>query len=289
MAKPGLPKGVTVQRRVKSHLDIPSQQASPLAFAISEGDRQTIAMVRDALETRRLRLAYQPVVLSANTDRIGFYEGLMRVLDHNGRAIPARDFMPAVEAHEIGREIDCAALRMGLITLAQQPQIRLAINMSARSIGYPKWMRILRQGLKNTPRVGERLILEITESSAILVPEIVITFMDSLQTEGIAFALDDFGAGHTAIRYFKDFAFDILKIDGQFIRGIHRDRDNQVVTSALLAIGKQFDMLCVAESVETLEDAQYLQALGVDCQQGYLFGAPTVNPVWAPSPQRQTG
>lgn len=269
-------------------MDVPQSEQNPLNFAISQGDRQTIAMVRDALDTKRLRLAYQPAVLSQDTERIGFYEGLMRVLDPTGRVIPAKDFMPAVEAHEIGREIDCAALRMGLITLSQQPQIRLAINMSARSIGYPKWMTILRQGLKSFPGVGERLILEITESSAILVPEIVITFMNDLQTDGIAFALDDFGAGYTAIRYFKDFSFDILKIDGQFIRGIHRDPDNQVLASALLAIGKQFDMLTVAESVETIEDARFLQALGVDCQQGYLFGAPTVNPEWAARPRKQT-
>lgn len=277
-----------MERKGKSLVDVPRHQVSPLAFAISEGDRQTMAMVRDALETQRLRLAYQPVVLSADTDRIGFYEGLMRVLDNSGRPIPARDFMPAVEAHEIGREIDCAALHIGLKTLSQQPHIRLSINMSARSIGYPKWMKILRQGLRDFPNIGERLILEITESSAILVPEIVITFMDDLQTEGIAFAMDDFGSGYTAIKYFKDFSFDIVKIDGQFIRNIHRDRDNQVITSALLAIGKQFDMLCIAESVETIEDAQFLQALGVHCQQGYLFGAPTVNPEWSQPPRRQT-
>ena len=278
-----------MNRKGQSKLDVPRGEASPLNFAISQGDRQTMAMVRDALETKRLRLAYQPAVLSKDTELIGFYEGLMRVLDPSGRVIPAKDFMPAVEAHEIGREIDCAALRMGLITLSQQTHIRLSINMSARSIGYPKWMKILRQGLKSYPRVGERLILEITESSAIMVPEIVIAFMDDLQTEGIAFALDDFGAGYTAIKYFKDFSFDILKIDGQFIRGIHRDKDNQVLTAALMSIGRQFDMLIVAESVETLEDAQFLQALGVDCQQGYLFGAPTVNPVWSNPPNRKAG
>lgn len=266
--------------------DVPPTETSPLAFAVSENDRQTITMVRDALRTGRLRLAYQPVVLSADTNRIAFYEGLMRVLDPTGRVIPARDFMGAVEAHEIGREIDCAALSMGLATLAQQPQLRLSVNMSARSIGYPKWTAILRNTLRSHPGLGERLILEITESSAMLVPEIAIAFMDALQSEGIAFALDDFGAGFTAIRYFKDFSFDILKIDGQFIRNIHRDTDNQVVAAALLAIGKQFDMLCVAESVETLADAEYLQALGVDCQQGYLFGAPTVMSVWA-TPARQ--
>ena len=277
-----------MDRKGKSLIDVPQGEQNPLNFAISQGDRQTIAMVRDALDTKRLRLAYQPAVLSKDTARIAFHEGLMRVLDHTGRVIPAKDFMPAVEAHEIGREIDCAALRMGLITLSQQPHIRLSINMSARSIGYPKWMKILRQGLKSFPRVGERLILEITESSAIMVPEIVITFMDDLQTDGIAFALDDFGAGYTAIKYFKDFSFDILKIDGQFVRGIHCDRDNQVLCSALLAIGKQFDMLTVAESVETIEDARFLQALGIDCQQGYLFGAPTVNPEWATQPRRQS-
>ena len=225
--------------------DVPPGESSPLAFAVSERDRQTIAMVRDALAHGRLRLAYQPVVLSADTSRIGFYEGLMRVLDPAGRVIPARDFMPAVEAHQIAREIDCAALTMGLATLVQQPQIRLSVNMSARSIGYPKWTGILRKALHANPGVGERLILEITETSAMLVPEIVVAFMDSLQAEGVAFALDDFGAGFTAIRYFKDFSFDIVKISGHFIGNIHADADNQVVTAALLAIARQFDMMCM--------------------------------------------
>lgn len=261
--------------------DVPLAASSPLAVAVSERDRQTIAMVRDAMGKGRLRLAYQPVVLSADTSRIGFYEGLMRVLDPAGRVIPARDFMPAVEAHQIARDIDCAALTMGLATLVQQPQIRLAVNMSARSIGYPKWTAILRSTLRAHPGVGERLILEITESSAILMPEIVVAFMESLHAEGIAFAMDDFGEGFTAIRYFKEFSFDIVKISGHFIRNIHADADNQVVTAALLAIARQFDMMCVAESVELLADAEYLQALGVDCMQGYLFGMPTVLPDWA--------
>jgi EAL domain-containing protein (putative c-di-GMP-specific phosphodiesterase class I) len=277
----GFAKGSGMSGKKVSLQDVNRADSNPLAFAVSENDRQTISLVRDALQAGQLRLAYQPVVLSANTSRIGFYEGLMRVLDPKGRIIPARDFMGAVEAHEIGREIDCAALSMGLATLEQQPWLRLSVNMSARSIGYPKFTTILRQALARNPRLGERLILEITESSAMLVPEIVVAFMDSLQAEGIAFAMDDFGAGFTAIRYFRDFSFDILKIDGQFIRNIHANRDNQVVTAALLAIARQFDMLCIAESVETLEDAQFLQALGVDCQQGYFFGSPTVSPPWS--------
>lgn len=260
----------------------------PLSFVARDQDRRTIAMVRAALETRRLRLAFQPVVLARDVERVAFYEGLMRVLDEKGRVIPARDFMAAIETQDLGRLIDCAALDMGLRTLHRHPDIRLSVNMSARSIGYPRWMKVLKKGLALSPTIGERLILEITESSAMLVPELVVDFMDSLQREGIAFALDDFGAGYTAFRYFKDFFFDIVKIDGQFIRNIHRDPDNQVLTRALVSIAQQFNMFTVAESVETVEEAEHLQAAGLDCMQGYLFGAPTLFPGFAAPTERQT-
>ena len=269
-------------------LDGSAGVASPLGVAISQGDRATMSMVRDAITARRLRLAYQPVVLGRDTGRIAFYEGLIRVLDPTGRVIPARDFMSAVEEHEIGREIDCAALEMGLRALARHPGLRISVNMSARSIGYSRWKQVLKRGLGAGATIGERLILEITETSAMLVPEIVIALMDELQREGVAFALDDFGSGYTAIRYFKDFFFDILKIDAQFIRNIHRDPDNQALTAALLSIGKHFQMFTVAEAVETVEEAQCLQAMGVDCLQGYLFGAPTVKPDWGSADIRKT-
>lgn len=274
--------------RKKPRVDARAGLGSPLGVAISEGDRATMSMVRAAIDTKRLRLAYQPVVLSRDTDRVAFHEGLIRVLDPTGRVIPAKDFMDAVECHEIGREIDCASLEMGLAALARNPGLRISINMSARSIGYPRWNLVLRQGLSVSPTIGERLILEITESSAMLVPEIVIAFMDDLQREGIAFALDDFGSGYTAIRYFKDFFFDILKLDGQFVRGINHDADNQALTAALLSIGKHFHMFTVAEAVETVAEAETLRAMGVDCLQGFLFGAPTMKPKFEGAAMQKT-
>lgn len=273
----------------KPGIDSNANIESPLGVAISAADAETMSMVSDAVRTRRLRLAYQPVVLSRDPSRVAFYEGLIRVMEPNGRIIPAKDFINAVEGHEIGREIDCAALELGLATLAKHADLRISINMSARSIGYPRWMWILKRGLDQNPTVGERLILEITESSAMLVPELVMTFMDQAQRKGVAFALDDFGAGYTAIRYFKDFLFDILKIDGQFIRKIDRDPDNQALTKALLSIGRHFEMFTVAESVETPEEAACLRKMGIDCQQGYLYGAPTVKPPWFKAEMAKAG
>ena len=265
----------------KPRLDAAAGLASPLGVAISAGDADTIKMVAEAVRARRMQLAYQPVVLSRDPRKVAFYEGLIRVMEPNGRIIPAKDFIDAVEGTELGREIDCLALDQGLAVLAKHPDLRISINMSARSIGYAKWMLTLKRGLDRNATIGERLILEITESSAMTVPELVLSFMDQVQRKGISFALDDFGAGFTAIRYFKDFNFDILKIDGQFVRKIHQDPDNQALTKAMRAIGKHFDMFTVAEAVESPEEAECLRAMGIDCQQGYLYGAPTVKPPWS--------
>ena len=251
-----------------------------LDLALDARDRGIVAMVRDAIRHRQVLLAYQPVVRARDPATIAFHEALIRVLDETGRIVPARDFMPALEDTEYGRLLDCIALDHGLRELAREPGLRLSVNMSARSIGYRAWSRTLTRGIDRDPTVAERLILEITESSAMLVPELVVDFMSSLQRRGITFALDDFGAGYTALRHFKQFSFDILKIDGQFVTGIAQDADNQVLTGAMLAIADQFDMFTVAESVERAEDAAYLAALGVDCLQGYHFGAPTVTPAW---------
>ena len=184
--------------------------------------------------------------------------------------------MGAVEDTDIGRQIDCAALQIGLHMLKQNPHLRLSVNMSARSVGYPRWMKILRACLRDNPIIVERLILEITESSVMMMPEIVAIFMEDLQDKGITFALDDFGAGYTAFRHFKTFYFDILKIDGQFSRNVAEDPDNQVLTEALISLARHFDMLVVSESVETAAEAQWLAQARVDCLQGYYFGAPTM-------------
>ncbi len=260
--------------------DVPPGFENPLNFALSSRDEGILDMVAMAIRHKQTLLAFQPVVLSRDPTRVGFYEGLMRVTDETGRVIRARDFMPLIEDTELGREIDVLALQMGLRALYEVPQLRLSINMSARSIGYSKWTHTLERWLNRDPTLAERLILEITEGSAMTVPELVIDFMDRWQVRGICFALDDFGSGQTALRYFKDFFFDILKIDGQFVSGIAKDPDNQALVRSMVSIAQHFDMMTVAEFVETKADADVLASLGVDCLQGYLHGAPTTRPAW---------
>ncbi|MBZ4024015.1 diguanylate phosphodiesterase [Rhodobacter sp. TJ_12] len=265
-------------------------EASPLSFAVSSRDREIISMVRQAIERRDVLLAFQPIVQTAHPERPAFYEGLIRVIDETGRLVPSNDFIHAVETSDLGRKLDCLALEKGLMALAENPKLRLSVNMSARSIGWPEWMRVLTRGLARDDTAGERLILEITESSAMTMPELVLAFMNEMQLKGISFALDDFGAGYTSFRYLREFDFDILKISGQFIAGIAHNPDSQILTQALLSIARHFEMFAVAEEVEAAEDAAWLTQAGVDCMQGYYFGAPTIRPPWhTAEPQRARG
>ena len=90
-------------------------------------------------------------------------------------------------------------------------------------------MDILGRALRSDSLTADRLIVGITESSAMLVPELVRHFMRDLRQRGITFALDEFGTGTTSFRYLRDFALDIVKIDGQFTKNVAADPDNQFI------------------------------------------------------------
>ena len=246
----------------------------PLVYAMASRDADVARLVRDALAGGRGQLAFHPVFTADADNHLAFHEGLMRLTDEEGRLIPAAHFMPEVEEPELGREIDCLTLELALRHLRQHPGLRLSVNLSARSIGDGAWRRTLDRGLMDRGNLGERLIFEISETSAMMLHENVIRFMSEMQPKGVGFALDGFGAGLIAFRHLKSFFFDLVKIDKSFVRGIDRDPDNQVLAEALINVAHQFEMFAVADGVETAAEAAFLQGLGVDCLQGYHFGVP---------------
>lgn len=238
------------------------------------------SMVATAIRSGRVDLAFQPVVEAPRPERIAYHEGLIRLFSPQGEIIAADAFIGAVESSDLGRRLDRIALARGLEALHRNPTLRISLNMSVRSIGNAQWIHRLERGLDRDPTVAERLVIEITEKSAIMFPGYVSAFMDALRDRGISFALDDFGAGYTSFRLLRDLQFDIIKIDGSFCRGIHADPDNRVLAEALIGIGRHFETLTVGEMIEEPEDGAVLTSLGVDCLQGWLYGAPFLRPDW---------
>ena len=256
---------------------IPTDAAAQSSLPSSDMVKSVVAA---AIEAGRVDLAFQPVVESARPERVAYHEGLIRIFNPQGGMIAADSFMGAVEVSELGRRLDRIALERGLEALRRNPGLRISLNMSVRSVGNRDWSATLNAGLERDPTAAERLILEVTERSAIMFPGYIASFMECLRDLGISFALDDFGAGYTSFRQLRGLRFDIIKIDGSFCRGIHADADNRVLAQALVNIGRHFECMTVGEMIEDPRDAETLTEIGIDCLQGWLYGRPVLRPHW---------
>jgi EAL domain-containing protein (putative c-di-GMP-specific phosphodiesterase class I) len=235
--------------------------------------------VAQALVQGRMLFHFQPVVQAKAPGRPAFFEMLARMRLPNGELLAAGAFLPAVEAGPLGRAIDRLALVKALRALKADPGLRLSVNMSPHSMGDEEWLDLFARAAREERALLGRLILEVTEDAAVASAEQTIDFMNHVRATGVAFALDDFGAGATGFRYFRDFRFDMVKIDGAFVRGVHTQGDAQVLVRALAGVARHFEMLTVAEFVETAAEAAWLREEGIDCLQGHLFGRAAAQPV----------
>lgn len=245
-----------------------------------EADAAACRLVSRAMAENRLVQAYQPVVRADAPKVTAFHECLVRVLDHEGQAVPAGKFMPSVEKTEIGRMVDRAMLRQALATVAKAPFNRLSVNVSALSVGDAEWLRILRDAVEVMPECGLMLVVEITETAMLTLDARALDFLFDIRELGCSLAIDDFGAGHTTIGHLGKFAWDFLKIDGSFIRDIGSNDANKRSVAGMIAMAKHFELMTVAEMVERKEDIPLLVDMGVDCVQGYAIGRPTISPPW---------
>ena len=239
-----------------------------------------------AIGTGDLTIAFQPVVAANSTGRAAFHECLVRVRDPEGGLVAAAKFMPAMEQLGLAPLIDRQVLVLALEALARNPGIRLSVNIFPQTMQDAQWTILFREGLRQDETLAERLIIEVTETAAMLDPARTQEFMDRLRRVGCAFALDDFGMGHTSFGSLRDFRFDMIKIDGSFITDITSNPDNRFFVKKLVEIGTQFDMMTVAEFVQGPAEARILRDLGVEYFQGFYFGAPCLllDPAVTPEP-----
>jgi EAL domain-containing protein (putative c-di-GMP-specific phosphodiesterase class I) len=260
-------------------LEAPATTESLVAASRVEANARLRFRVAQALAQGRIEFHFQPIVRARNPDVPAFFEMLARLRLPDGHLLAAGAFMPAIEAGALGRAIDRLALSEALRALAADPALRLSVNMSPLSMGDEGWLAMIAAAARGGSGVCGRLILEITENAAMADAAQTIDFMDHVRATGCAFALDDFGAGATGFRHFRDFRFDMVKIDGAFIRGVHAAPDAQVLVECLAGVARHFEMMTVAEQVENEADAAWLRQVGVDCLQGYLYGRPAARPV----------
>ncbi|HRY80028.1 MAG TPA: EAL domain-containing protein, partial [Spirochaetia bacterium] len=101
-----------------------------------------------------------------------------------------------------------------------------------------------------------------------------VTVMNEIRDMGVRFAVDDFGIGFSSLRYLDQLPVDVLKIDKAFIDPITDRYEGAQIATAVIALARSFEMISVAEGVETAEQLEALRMRGCDEIQGYLVSKP---------------
>ncbi|MEZ5891940.1 MAG: bifunctional diguanylate cyclase/phosphodiesterase [Parvularculaceae bacterium] len=238
-------------------------------------------VILTALNERRVRLAFQPIVADLGEAPKKF-ECLIRMRGDNGQNIPAPEFIPAAERLGLVHLLDRRVLELALNTLAVCPGIHLNVNISMETVKDFVWAEGYIALLRAHQDLAKRITVELTETQVIDAIDASIEFVSEIKRLGCSFGIDDFGAGYTSFRNLKAMDIDILKIDGSFVTGVSSSRENQLFVRTLLDLARNFGMRTVAEWVDNEADAMLLKGLGVDFLQGFLIGKPETNPDWLP-------
>lgn len=234
--------------------------------------------LRRALEEDRFVLFAQPIVpiYSAGLPR---YEVLVRMLDDNDEIIPPGAFLPNAERFDLIGEIDRWVLRHAISLLHQHARagndFSLSVNLSGKTMTDLELANDLAEMLKENPIPPGRLVVEVTETAAIVNIECARELSRQLRQMGCLFALDDFGSGFSSFYYLKHLEFDYLKIDGEFIVNLVSTATDQLLVQAVVDIARGLGTQTVAEFVGDDETVELLRQLGVDYGQGYHLGHPT--------------
>jgi diguanylate cyclase (GGDEF)-like protein len=229
--------------------------------------------IMSALDDERMRIALQPVVVSA-TGEAAFYECLLRMQRSDGELIPAGEFIPVAEQLGLSRLIDRRVLDLSVKLLREQPELRLSCNVSGLTAADHEWLIALDRLIAGDRDLAKRLIVEITETAAIQDINESVAFVDTVKELGCRVAIDDFGAGYTSFQNLKHLGADMVKIDGAFIKGLASDPSDRVFVEALVHLAKSFGMETVAEWVGDQKSVDILREIGVSYLQGYHFGEP---------------
>jgi EAL domain-containing protein (putative c-di-GMP-specific phosphodiesterase class I) len=158
--------------------------------------------------------------------------------------------------------------------LARVPDLSVAINLSANSLGEPFLLPFLHTVLGDSVLPAERILLEITETALINNMTAASRLVAEMRRAGCTVALDDFGSGLSSFSYLKQFPVDYLKIDGSFIRNLAVNVVDREIVSSINDIGHRLGVRTVAEWVEDESTLQALRTIGVDYAQGYAIGQP---------------
>ncbi|WAW91631.1 EAL domain-containing protein [Xanthomonas citri pv. malvacearum] len=232
-----------------------------------------LARLGIAVQRGEFIVHYQPIIALDSGACVGA-EALVRWQQPDGVLVPPDAFIPLAEQSGLILPITdlvvAEVLRELGPTLAADPALHVAINVSADDIKSDRVQGVLAQALRGTGVDSGQLWVEATERSLMDI-DAARTTITHLRGAGHTVSIDDFGTGYSSLQYLQGLPLDALKIDKSFVDTIGTHSATSAVTAHIIEMAKTLRLRTIAEGVERQEQLDYLRAHGVDLAQGWLF------------------
>ncbi len=243
----------------------------------SVASRSLESGMRRAIQNVEFVLYYQPEVLS-KTGKINSVEALIR-WQHPELGLLGPDKFISIAEHRglimpIGRWVINEAIRQCKAWLDVGIRVPVAVNISAVQFKQKDLVEVIAQNLRDHGLPGELLELELTESLFLEDVATMTITLGELKKLGVTLAVDDFGTGYSSLAYLKRYPIDKIKIDRSFLSGVPHDPEDVAITAAIINLAENLGLTVVAEGVETVEQATFLERYRCDYIQGYLISRP---------------
>lgn len=219
---------------------------------------------------------YQPI-FDIKENKNAYYECLLRIYE-GWELKSAYPYILSAEKLEVSEFIDKLVIDHIPNILSKYPDKKFSFNFSSYIANNKSLSQNLANMLSNG-NLGKRTIIEITETANHIDLKSLSEFIHNLHKLDVQVAMDDFGVGSTNIEQLKSLPFDIVKIDGSFIKNLLNEQENQCVVKFISEFAKLKKFSVVAEFVETKEISDYLVKLGIYKMQGHYYGASSSEPI----------
>ena len=229
-------------------------------------------------EKERLVLYYQPIVSLTGHTTLERYEVLVRLLDQNGDIVAPIKFIEIAEEHGLISKLDQVVAERAIKSLVEQQKkgrnVSFSINISGRTFEDKTAIENIINCIAEHDIQPGTLVFELTETAALMDLHKARQIIKEFKRHGAAFALDDCGVGYSSFNYIRQLDLDFIKIDGSFVKDLHRNKDDDAFVRAIRDVARRMKIKTVAEMVEDIEVMHYLKQLGIDFAQGYHFAMP---------------
>lgn len=231
-----------------------------------------------ALERNEFTLHFQPKI-DLKSRKVMGAEALLRWTNPKLGVLEPDEFIPIAEQTGLIVPIGEFVINKALEVLEKWQlhhsySFTMAINLSPRQFRHKRFLETLKYNLTRRKLDPKLIEFEITEGVLMMGKSYIDTTLDELREIGVKLSMDDFGKGYSSLSYLRHYAFDVIKIDHTFVKGLPHNKEDCDLVKATIAMANSLGLSVVAEGIETLEQLNALQKFSCDFAQGFYFSIP---------------